>query len=267
MCNKSSRLLLACLWAATVQAFEPGPAKQELACTPRNHRRMASHCEMRETNLTAAAALRVDGRPNGGVRIQGWDSPGILVRAKVEGWDETEAGARRLVSAVRVETGGGQVRAEGPTSESRSYWSVSFEVFVPRATPLRADSVNGGITLADTTGGAEFEAVNGGVTLKRLSGNVKGRTVNGGITIELDGDRWTGEGLDVSTTNGGVQMRMPENYSAHLEASTANGRVSAGFPVTLQGKIENRLATTLGSGGATIRAVTRNGGVSINRAR
>jgi DUF4097 and DUF4098 domain-containing protein YvlB len=65
--------------------------------------------------------------------------------------------------------------------------------------------------------------VNGGIHLNRVSGNVSGKTTNGGVHVQLAGDRWNGQGLDVKTTNGGVHLNVPANYSAHLEASTVNG--------------------------------------------
>ena len=85
------------------------------------------------------------------------------------------------------------------------------------------------------------------------------------MVVELSGDRWDGETLDVTTTNGGIVMSLAENYSAHLETSTVNGNLSVDFPVTVQGRISKELAVDLGSGGATLRAKTTNGGVRIKR--
>jgi DUF4097 and DUF4098 domain-containing protein YvlB len=101
--------------------------------------------------------------------------------------------------------------------------------------------------------------------LKRVGGLVRGGTTNGGVVVELDGARWDGETLDVKTTNGGIVMSVPENYSAHLETGTINGHLSVDFPVTVQGRITRELAVNLGSGGPTVRATTTNGGVKIKR--
>jgi len=93
-------------------------------------------------------------------------------------------------------------------------------------------------------------------SLRRIGGNVTGRTTNGGLNVELSGERWDGEALDVNTTTGGVSISIPENYSAHLETGTVNGHLNVDFPVTVQGNITRELAVNLGSGGATIRAMT-----------
>jgi DUF4097 and DUF4098 domain-containing protein YvlB len=103
------------------------------------------------------------------------------------------------------------------------------------------------------------------VHLTEVGGDVTGRTTNGGLHIELAGTRWSGEGLDVETTNGGITLLVPEDFSARLETGTVNGGIDIDFPVMVQGRVGRRLATTLGDGGPTVRAVTTNGGVKVQR--
>ena len=130
---------------------------------------------------------------------------------------------------------------------------------------LTLNTSNGGISIEDFQGTAKFRAHNGGVSLNNVSGDIRGETTNGGVNINLTGDRWDGAGLDVETRNGGIRMTLPEHYSAALEAGTTNGRVRIDFPITVQGTFDRRLNTTLGAGGATLRAITTNGGVTIRR--
>ena len=139
-------------------------------------------------------------------------------------------------------------------------------MFVPRRADLSLETHNGGIAIADVNGRIDFTALNGGVVLKRVGGTVRGSTTNGGLVIELTGDRWDGDSLDVSTTNGGVILSVPENYSANLQTGTVNGSVSVDFPVTVQGRINKQIALNLGSGGAMVKAMTTNGGVHLKRA-
>jgi DUF4097 and DUF4098 domain-containing protein YvlB len=114
-------------------------------------------------------------------------------------------------------------------------------------------------------GRIEFTTVNGGVKLSGVSGEVRGRTSNGGVDVDLDGATWMGEGLDVQTSNGGVKLRIPEQYSARLEAGTVNGGISIDFPITLQGRIDREIVTNLGGGGPLIRVRTNNGGVKVTK--
>ncbi len=227
--------------------------------------RLVGQCEIREQKLPAGGMLTVDASRNGGVSIKGWDQSEILVRARVQAAAATQAEADQLVKQIRVETSGGKVFAVGPENRKNYQWSVTYEIFVPKRTDLSLEAYNGGISIADVSGRIDFTGHNGGVVLKRVGGSVRGGTMNGGLVVELDGASWNGEVLDVKTTNGGIVMAIPENYSAHLQTGTVNGHLSIDFPVTVQGRIGKELAVNLGNGGATVRAMTTNGGVKIKR--
>lgn len=239
-----------------------------LACND-NHRRddgRSVFCEIREQTLAAPGSLSVDGQRSGGVHITGWDRGEMLMRAKLEVWADSDAEARTLASQVRIETSGGQVRATSPTeSPERQQWAVSYEIFLPRHSDLSLKTYNGGISVSEVKGQISFEAHNGGVVLDRLAGAVKGETLNGGLHVRLAGNQWDGEGLDVQTRNGGIQISIPQDYSAHLEVSTRHGGLNTDFPITVQGRVGKELSVDLGQGGRTVRAVTTNGGVSIKR--
>jgi DUF4097 and DUF4098 domain-containing protein YvlB len=226
----------------------------------------AGRCLIKEQTIASTGGIiTVDGKMNGGVSVKGWDRNEILVRAKIQTWADTEAEAQALAGQIQVETGGANIHAEGPENEDRRGWAVSYEIYTPRNSNLSLKAHNGGISIADIRGQIEFDTMNGGVTLRQLAGNVKGQTTNGGLSIELAGNGWDGQGLDVRTMNGGVNLSIPENYSAHLEAGTVNGGLRTDYPITVQGEIKRELSVNLGGGGQTIRATTTNGGVSIKR--
>jgi hypothetical protein len=226
----------------------------------------ATHCEVKEQTIAAPrGTINVDARKNGGIAVKGWERNEILVRYRVQTRAMTQEEADAIASQIRVETNNAQIRAEGPEQERHHNWDVSYEIFVPRQSALSLQTYNGGIVIMDVRGQIEFSATNGGAVLKRLGGNVQGHTTNGGLVVNLDGARWDGDRLDVQTTNGGIVMSVPENYSAHLETSTVNGNLNIGFPMTVQGRINKEISVDLGNGGTTIRAVTTNGGISIRR--
>jgi DUF4097 and DUF4098 domain-containing protein YvlB len=159
----------------------------------------------------------------------------------------------------------GMLDADGPRTERRESWSVSYRINVPHESDLDLNTVNGGITVDDVLGDIEFSATNGGVSLTEVGGTVSGRTTNGGLKVQLSGTQWDGEGLDVRTTNGGITLVLPEDFNAELESATTNGGITVDFPVTVSGRINRRLQTTLGSGGPLLRAITTNGGVTIKK--
>lgn len=263
------RLAAFVVLAGPVLAASPAAAQQESAeewlesCREDAGRR--GHCEVRESTLASTGRLSVDASPNGGIMVRGWDRNEVLVRARVRTEGGSQEEARALASEVSVIAEPGRVRSDGPRTRGRLRWSVSYEVFVPRRSGLDLSSTNGGLRVAGVEGEIELSTTNGGISLEQVAGAVRGRTTNGGVDIRLAGDRWNGSGLDLATTNGGIVLTVPENYSARLEARTVNGGMDVEVPVTVQGRIGRRLETDLGSGGAPIRLQTTNGGVRIRR--
>ncbi len=222
-------------------------------------------CEIREQTLDAVSRLDVDAGTNGGISVEGWDRDEIRLVAKVWAQASDLSRAESLMDDVRVDVDGGRIRTDGPDTRRREGWGVSFELRVPRDTDLSLETLNGGIHIAEVYGETRFRALNGGVHLSRMAGDVEGRTTNGGVHVALQGDRWDGRGLDVTTTNGGIRLSIPEDYSADLETGTVNGGIEVDFPVTVQGRIGRKLNVTLGEGGPPIRVTTTNGGVRISR--
>src|SRR5215204_197637 len=244
--------------------------EKRLTCSDNNSwygDRLVRNCEIREQTLAPnAGVINIDGGQNGGVAVKGWDQAQILIRAQVQTGAPNAGEAEQLARQIRIETGGNKIYASGPETQKNYQWSVSYEVFVPRRSDLSLETHNGGISIVEVNGQINFSALNGGVALRRVGGSVHGSTTNGGLSVELAGDRWDGETLDVRTTNGGVSMSVPENYSAHLQTGTVNGSISVDFPVTVQGRLSKELSLNLGSGGATVKAMTTNGGVHLKRA-
>jgi hypothetical protein len=226
----------------------------------------AHACEIRDLTLPSTGALSVDADQNGSINVTGEDRRDLQVRARVQTWGDDETEAERIAREVVVRSDG-VLRAEGPEQRGRSGWSVSYEVLVPREIDLTLETHNGGIAVANVRGELAFEARNGGISIDSVAGNVRGRTTNGGVEAELTGDTWEGTGLDLETTNGGVRLRIPEDYSARIETGTVNGGIDIDFPVTMQGRLGRELSTTLGDGGPLVRVETTNGQVRISRGR
>jgi hypothetical protein len=234
-------------------------------CRDNSDRDRGWACEVREFSLSPGELRNVDASPNGGISVTGWERNEISVLARVQGQARTDDIARELLNEVRIAASGATLEARGPRTERRESWSVSYRISVPHRYDLSLNTTNGGVSIEDVSGALDFSTTNGGVTLIGVGGDVRGRTTNGGLKIQLQGDSWEGQGLDVRTTNGGVKLGIPEGYSAMLESGTTNGGLSVDFPITVSGRIDRRLRTELGQGGALIKVTTTNGGVSIRR--
>jgi hypothetical protein len=234
-------------------------------------------CEVREDTLRNLSTIDLDARGNGGVFIRGWDRSDVQMRARITVRDDSRDAAAQVAKQIQITTTGGRIQADGPRRDrdrrsSRDwdddrYWSVAFELQVPRKSDIRVDATNGGIIVEDVRGRIDAHTVNGGIVLGDVNGDIRGETVNGGVRAELSSEKWDGPGLELKTVNGGVALAVPNGFSGELDARTANGGISVDFPITISGLINSRrqIRGTLGSGGARISLSAVNGGISISR--
>lgn len=260
-------LALAPAPASVLRAQSAEDARWLAQCRDREDEWRVKHCEVRVSTIVPGGTITVDPGKNGGVAVEGWDRAGIEVHARIETRAASEDEAVELARAVRVVVSGATIGAAGPESGHRESWGVSFVVYAPRRSDLKLDTYNGPIAVRDVSGRMALTAYNGPVALDGVGGDVRARTTNGPLDIDLAGERWEGAGLDAETTNGPIVLAIPEHYSARLEFGTVNGPMTVAFPltVTIQGRVGRRIETSLGSGGALVRAVTTNGPVEIRR--
>lgn len=223
-------------------------------------------CEVRAVPVRLAGrALEIDGRENGGVHVVGWDGDSVRVTARIQAYARSDDAARDMMKDVKISADGRRVSADGPRSGRNENWSVSYMVFVPRRFDLTLEAHNGGLGVTGVTGKLDLRTENGSVNLTDVGGDVRARTQNGSLNVQLAGEKWDGAGLDAETQNGSVRMGIPSSYAAQIETGTVNGRMNTDFPITLQGRIGRRLSLPLNGGGATLRAITTNGSVSLSR--
>jgi hypothetical protein len=130
---------------------------------------------------------------------------------------------------------------------------------------VQAETVNQGIELTDIRGDVQAQAVNGRIVLRGIeAGRVAAETVNGSVSYQgsIRSDGW----YRFSSHNGGIDLTMPANAGAVCTASTFNGTLQTGFPVTLREAKEGKeFSFTVGSGGARIELESFNGTMSVHR--
>jgi DUF4097 and DUF4098 domain-containing protein YvlB len=224
------------------------------------------YCEVRETRVKApSGTISMDGLRNGGVSVTGWDRDSLVIRTRIRVTATSQAEAKSIAGRVNTTVRGSEVIVDGPRNDDDAQWNASLIAMVPRKTDLRVGTRNGPVSIVDVTGDIDAQTSNGPMSLRDLGGSVRARTTNGPLAITLTGSRWNGSGLEARTSNGPLTISVPDGYNARLEAGTTNGPVSLGFPITVVGRITRDISTELGSGGATIRATTTNGPLTIRR--
>jgi len=227
----------------------------------RLHDSSVKHCETIESEWKAnGGTIVVDSSPNGGVVVVGWDRDIVHVKAVLHARGETQREADDLARRVDVQMKTGLITATGPEGGK---WSVTFIVHAPEHSSLDLRAYNGPVEVEGVNGTMMLETKNGPISISEVGGDVRAISQNGPLNVVLSGSSWSGRGLVAETHNGPVNLKIPQRYSAVLESGTRNGPISVDLPVRM--RRGSYFTTELGSGGKSLRVVTRNGPLVIRR--
>lgn len=220
--------------------------------------------------LTRGRTLEVSGI-NGSIEVEGTSGGDVVVDAEKR-YRRSDPGDVKIV--VERTQDGMRVcalyrRGDGSFNEDCDHQSthnndveVKFHVKVPAGVNLVAKTVNGRVEIDDLHGDVEAATVNGGIELA-TTGLATANTVNGSIRVTMGEGDWN-DGLEFRTVNGSIDVTMPGNVDAILDATSMNGHVDSDFPITTSGRISShRLVGTIGDGGPRLRMSTINGGIEL----
>lgn len=159
-----------------------------------------------------------------------------------------------------------------------------IELQVPQDSTLDLHSGDGHINVDGTSGPAKIDTGDGAVEVHNFNGNVRAHTSDGHITVDgvlTDVDLHSGDGhIDLTarpgskmangwlihTSDGRVEVRLPQDFSAELYAHTGDGHISLDFPVTVNGALErSRIRGKINGGGPLLEITTGDGGIRIGK--
>ena len=248
----------------------------------------------RTVPLQAGSQVRLS-NVNGAVTLEAWDRNEVRIEAekKVKSGDADVA--RKYMSQLKInitqEAGGLRIDTQYPRRQGGGFFdwmfgkdvnaSVTYRLHVPRRAALQIVSVNGGVSVTGTRGRANLETTNGGITVKDVQGNMTLETVNGGIDVirsagalkagsvnggidaELS-DLPDGSEIRLTSTTGGIHLRLPRDARLSIDAGTTNGRVHSDLSIEGGQPGKRSLKGDLNGGGGQLYVRTTNGGIEIN---
>src|SRR5436190_4034628 len=232
---------------------------------------------------------------NGSVEIAGWDQEtvdisGTKYGATPEARDGIKIDISHAPDAVTIRT----IRP----SERRNV-GARYIMRAPRRAQLdRVVTSNGALRVNDLTGAVRVKTSNGSLKVFNLTGSFDGGTSNGSVDLEnikgdcsvktsngrvkahaiqgaFDASTSNGSvdaavdelrpgGVRVSTSNGGITLRLARAVNARLMARTSNASISTDFDLSTHGvRDKHHLEGTIGSGGPVIDLSTSNGGIHV----
>jgi len=203
---------------------------------------------------------------NGRITVKAWDQPRVKVVA-VKKVEAPRQDLQKAMNELRVEmqprNGGLVVTTHYPNEGHGSSFfdwlfgddieaQVTYELTVPRTMNVTVDNTNGGIYVAEVAGKHELDTTNGRIEVTRCAGSVDAATTNGSIRAELVRVA-RNQPMHFETTNGRIEVSVPQDFAADIDASTTNGSIKSDLPIATRTLDDNSLRGTINGGGTSIR--------------
>src|SRR5579863_1802856 len=208
-------------------------------------------------------AITSDGRIeldniNGAVHIASWDRNEVKVDAV------KYADTKERLDEAKIEIDSGKdylsIRTKYPNHDHNWNWghdnpaSVEYTLTVPR--PVRLDEIkliNGSLDVAGESGEVRASCINGRLEVQDLAGRADLSTING--RLEAKFAQLAGQSVELKSVNGSVDLTIPSDSNAEIEANTVSGGINNDFGLHVNNHrfVGHDLRGEIGSGGTRIR--------------
>ncbi len=168
-------------------------------------------------------------------------------------------------TALDLQTSNGKIQLSQIEQEIHATTSNGKIEMASVAGNIAAHTSNGSITIRQTTAQSlDLHTSNGSIKCENIYGNMAASTSNGSVNIQYAADANSATHIRITTSNGGIDLVTPENYSAKVDAATSNGKIHTGIPITMQGEIGKRLNGVIRDGQGQLYLRTSNSSITIH---
>ena len=220
--------------------------------------------------LAANGAVRLE-NINGAVHISAWDQNQVKVDAVKRAENQQEL----KDAEIRVDASPNAISISTHYPQRDSNWnhgnhssaSVEYTLTVPRNARLEeVQLINGALDVTGVLGEVHAECINGMLRASGLAGKAKLSTVNG--MLEAKFDRMPADSIDLNSVNGRMDLTLPSDAKATLEATTVHGGIENEFGLRSSHHfVGHDMKGQLGGGGTHIRLNNVNGAIEIHHAK
>jgi hypothetical protein len=174
--------------------------------------------------------------------------------------------ASAVAGNVVISTGDGSVKAHDLTGTVDLHTGDGS---------ISVDGLKGGIKMRTGDGSIEARGLDGNITADSGDGHIKleGRfdtlnikTGDGSVEARAGHGSKMASGWNVRTGDGSVDMTLPDDLQANIDASTGDGHISLGMPLTVDGNLNNsQIHGKMNGGGQPLVIHTSDGSIRLNK--
>jgi DUF4097 and DUF4098 domain-containing protein YvlB len=168
---------------------------------------------------------------------------------------------RSVNGPVRGTTAGGSIVVQDVTGSVKMHTSGGSIDAEHINGAIELGTSGGSISVTDTRGGdLDAHTSGGGIRLKNIDASVRADTSGGSVNAEIRSNH----GISLSTSGGTINLLLPEDVGASVDASTSGGRVSSALPFSSTETAEpSHLRGAIHGGGQQVVLHTPGGSIHL----
>jgi DUF4097 and DUF4098 domain-containing protein YvlB len=210
---------------------------------------------------------------NGPVHISAWDRNEV----KVDAIKSADTKERLEEAKIEINSGSDHlsIRTRYLSHNQTLNWgshnnpaSVEYTLTVPRAARLdEIKLINGSLDVTGVSGEVRASCINGRLEARNLAGRSRLSTINGHLDAGFD--QLAGSAVELNSVNGSVELTIPSDSKAEIEASTISGSIDNdfGLHVNRHRFVGRDLRGELAGGGTRIELKNVNGSIEVHHAQ
>ncbi len=149
---------------------------------------------------------------------------------------------------IRIDTGDGHIDVHGLKGD------------------IRLHSGDGHIEGSDFDGALNADTGDGHISVRGRFDTLYLKSGDGSIEAEAAQGSKIANGWTLHTGDGRINLRLPQNFSADLDARTGDGRISLDFPVTVSGSLSNSaIHGKMNGGGGLLTLTSGDGSIRVEK--
>jgi Putative adhesin len=194
----------------------------------------------------AAGTFTINGSPQGSITIESWNKNELEITAEIEVQAENNADLA-LVSSVNgfvIDDLFNHIQIITIGMHDKDYmkkkfkkfpkrllnlpWKIDYHVKVPQICDLEINAGRGDLKISGVEGVMQIKALETNAELNLVGGTINAVFGAGNVNVKIANRSWRGRYLDIQLATGTMNVSLPENLNAQVDAS-----------ILKTGKIEN----------------------------
>ncbi len=230
--------------------------------------------------------VAVIGAPNGSITIEGWQKNEVEISAEIEVQAETEADLALLanISSFTFDVTMGRVSIVSVGTNDKDYmkraakkfpkkllampFRIDYKIKVPAFSDLEIDGGKGDFDLSKVEGAMRINFLETTAKMKLSGGAIAANFGSGNVDVEILSRSWRGRGVDFQLIKGALNVNLPLNFNADLDATVLRtGKIENAYASLKQRDrakfTEKLIAAKAGNGGARLAFTVGDGDLRI----